>query len=505
MKTAYTSGSQKTETVTFFKGARERFEFADMVVLKQHDLKRTVQISRAANTYLVIPDASLATPPTPPPATDPQQKPGIVTMTTTITDTGERKSMFGMEARHVKTVIDRTATPVACDPSKQHIESDGWYVDLPATIQSPPDPAAQLPPATCVDEIKATQNGDPKALGFPIGYTTTITGEDGKPNAVVMEISELEITNLDAALFDIPAGLTEAGNLGALTKAVSDANEVKLAEQLTTPAAPVQKTPGVALVGVLEVANKTTQQVETRALRDRLVSQLVDQKITASPLAGSQPDVIQQAMAHGYDYVLVAEVTDLKVSKAGGLGGALKAASKLSGGDTGQQPTEATMSIKLVQPDGKSRLATNVKGKTGGGLDLKTGLGVAKFAGGMYMNMMTGKMMMNMMNQGMTGNLQGMGMLGNTSLATIQSRGLGESPLSGMGVMRMGIDPTAGSASFLFQQAMASQSPISAIGGVAGAAAGQSAPSFDASIGDALQQAAKAVADEFKKAETKKK
>jgi hypothetical protein len=58
MKTVYTSDNLKTETVTFFKGARERYEFADMVLLKQHDLKRTVQISRAANTYLLIPEAA---------------------------------------------------------------------------------------------------------------------------------------------------------------------------------------------------------------------------------------------------------------------------------------------------------------------------------------------------------------------------------------------------------------------------------------------------------------
>ena len=122
----------------------------------------------------------------------------------------------------------------------------------------------------------------------------------------------------------------------------------------------------------------------------------------------------------------------------------------------------------------------------------------------MYMNTMTGKMMMNMMNQGMTGNLQGTAMLGNPALANMQMSGLGASPKAGMGGMRMGIDPTAGAASCLAQQAMASQSPIGAISGAAGAA-GQSGPSFDASIGDALQQAAKAVADEFKKAETKKK
>jgi len=495
MKTVYTSESQKTETVTYFKGARQRYEFADMLVLKQPDLKRTVQISRAANTYLLIPDGAPATPPAAAPPTAPPQTPGIVTVTTTIMDTGERKRMFGLEARRVRTVIDRQATPMACDPSKQHVETDGWYVDLPPAAQPAGDTTPPPPPATCVDEIKATQNGDAKALGFPIGYTTTITGDEGKPNVVAMEITELEITNLDAALFDIPPGMTEAGNLGALSKAVSDANESRLAQQLTAPTTEVQKIPGVPLIGVMEVANKTTQQVETRALRDRLVAQLVEQKINASPLAGAQPEVIQQATARGYDYVLVAEVTELKVSKGGGLGGALKAASKLAGGDTAQQPTEATLSIKLVQPDGKSKLASNVKGKDGG-LNLKTGLGVAKFAGTMYMNMMTGKMMMNALNGGMTGNLGGIGMLGNPALANMQMRGLGVG--GPMPAMRMGFDPTAGAASFLMQQAMASAVSV-------GGAAGQSGPSFDAAIGEAVQQTAKAVADELRKPEGKKK
>ena len=496
MKTVYTSGTQKTETVTAFKGPRERYEFADMIVLKQHDLKRTVQISRAANTYLLIADGAASTPPAVAPPATPQQKPGIVTVTTTITDTGERKPMFGLEARHVKTVIDRQATPMACDPSKQHVETDGWYVDLPAALQPPQEAPAPLPADSCVDEIKATQNGDAKALGFPIGYTTTITGDDGNPNVVAMEIAELEITNLDAAQFDIPPGLTEAGNLGALSKAVSDANEVKLSQQLTAPSPDVQKTPGVPLIGVMELANKTTQQVETRTLRDRLVAQLVEQKINASALAGSQPDVIQQATAHGYDYVLVAEVTDLKVSKGGGLGGALKAASKLAGGDTSQQPTEATMSIKLVQADGKSRLATNVKGKNGG-FDAKTGLGIAKFAGTMYMNMMTGRMMMNAMNGSMAGGLSGMGMLGNPALANMQMSGLGLGA-GPMPAMRMGLDPTAGAASFLVQQAMTSAVPT-------GSTPGQGGPSFDSSIADALQQAAKTVADDLRKPEGKKK
>ena len=54
-----------------------------------------------------------------------------------------------------------------------------------------------------------------------------------------------------------------------------------------------------------------------------------------------------------------------------------------------------------------SRLSSAVRGEDGG-FDMKTGLGVVKFAGSMYMNMMTGKMLMNAFNTSMAGNLQGM-------------------------------------------------------------------------------------------------
>lgn len=498
MKTVYTTGDQKTESVTYRKGERERFEFGDVVLLKQHDLKRTVQIMKAANSYIVVPDGSAPALPAQAAApTAPPQKPGVVTMTTTITDTGERKMMLGREARHAKMVIDKQPAPGACDPAKQHIETDGWYVDLAIPAQAPSDVAPPPAPDGCVDEIKAMQNGDPKVLGFPIAYSTTITGEDGKPNVVAMEITELEITTLDPALFDLPPGMNDAGNLQALTKAVSDANETKLAQELTAPTPAVQKIPGAALVGVPEVVNKTTQQVDTRALRGRLVSELADAKLNAAPLAGAQADIAQQAGSHGYDYVLVAEITDLKVSKAGGgFGGVLKAASKVAGGGTSQDPTEAAVTIKLVQPDGKARYTTTAKGKDGG-FDMKTGLGVAKFAGTMYMNVMTGKMMMNALNQSMTGNLGGMGMLGNPAMMSMQTQGLGMKAgmRTGMG---MGIDPTAGAASFLMQQSLASNAALSAV-------TGQGGPSFDSALSEALQNAAKAVAENLKKAQAQKK
>src|SRR6188474_66168 len=90
MKTVYTAGDQKTESVTYRKGERERFEFGEVVLLKQHDLKRTVQIMRAANSYMLVPDGAPPAPPLPAPVPSaPLQKPGVTTMTTTVVDTGE--------------------------------------------------------------------------------------------------------------------------------------------------------------------------------------------------------------------------------------------------------------------------------------------------------------------------------------------------------------------------------------------------------------------------------
>ena len=50
---------------------------------------------RAANTYMIVADGAQLAPPMPAatPAAPPQT-PGVVAMTTTITDTGERKAMF---------------------------------------------------------------------------------------------------------------------------------------------------------------------------------------------------------------------------------------------------------------------------------------------------------------------------------------------------------------------------------------------------------------------------
>ena len=508
-KTTYSTGAMKTESVTYIKGERERFEFQDMVLLKQHDQKRTIQISKAANTYLVAPDGMPATPMIPGVAPQaPPKPPGVIMVATTIVDTGERKTAFGQQARHVKMMIDKQPMAGACDVSKQRIETDGWYIDAPKALigqASPgPDQAAGVPPGGCADQIQATSNGDPRVLGFPIGYTTTITGDDGKPMIASMEVSEFEATTLDPALFEIPPGLNAAMNVRELSKALSDANEVRLAaDNAAPPAAPTPKTPGVLRIGVPEFTNKTTQAVDTRALRQLLISDLAEAKFEAVPMAAAGPaDLQKRAADFGYDYVLLAEVSELKVSKPGGLGGLMKAATGVAGGRGGaagvagaaagaarapKEDTESSIAVKLIQPDGKQRLSTTSKGKDGSGFSLQTGLGIAKFAGGMYMSMLAGPMMMSRFNSMGAANLSGMGMLGNPALYRMQAGGLG-------GLSKgIGLDATAGAASFLMQNAMT----MNSLGGFVGVP-GQG-PSYDESLGEAVQNSAKAVSKALQK------
>jgi hypothetical protein len=405
-------------------------------------------------------------------------------MLTTIVDTGERKTAFGREARRVKVMIDRQPMPGACDTSKQRIETDGWYIDQPLSTNTDPTPAPESLPGGCTDTVQASVNGDPKVLGFPMAYSTTIRGEDGKSVVTSMEVTAFEVTSLDASLFEIPPGLNAAMNMQEMAKTLSDVNETRLAEADTAPVeTPKPKKPGAVRVGVPEPTTKTSETVNTRALRQQLVAQLAEAGVEGIPMAAAPPEEAQKRAAQlGYDYVLYAEVTELKASKGGGLGGMMKKASSLtSGGGGSSETTESTLAVKLVGLDGKPRLSTTAKGKEGG-FSLKDGLGLAQFAGGMYMSMFAGPQMFAHMGSYGAANLGGMSMLGNPMLNQMQMGGL-----AGLG-SGAGIDATAGAASYLMMQGMT----MNNLGGLAGTPG--SGPSFDASLGKATENAAKAVA-----------
>ena len=293
-----------------------------------------------------------------------------------------------------------------------------------------------------------------------------------------MEIVEFEVLKLDNALFDIPPGLAVVADAGAFTKAVSDANEAKLASGSADASVPAKK-PGTMRIGVPEVANKTTQTVDTRALRTRIVSELEEQKIEVIPMAAApQAALDARARELGIDYLVVAEVTELKTSKPGGFTKVMKATAKEDARDI----TEAKLTMQLVPPGGKPRLSKNSSGKDGG-VGLKTGLKVAKFAGSVYLKFYMSGMMMGQMSA--LSSLQQLNLGGMGSMGSMMPMGYGGTA-----------DRTAGAANFVMQNVMA---------GAAASAAAQGGPSFDAALENAIEDAGKDVVESIKKAAVVKK
>ena len=75
--------------------------------------------------------------------------------------------------------------------------------------------------------------------------------------------------------------MTAAATGRELAKAVSDANETKLAARAPGRSRHRPRRAGTIRVGVPELANKTTQNVDTRALRTQLIAELAEQKMEA--------------------------------------------------------------------------------------------------------------------------------------------------------------------------------------------------------------------------------
>jgi hypothetical protein len=483
-RTTHVSGDKKTTSVTYLKGERERYEFQEMVLLNQHDTKQRTQINLAAKTYLVTPieqpSATPAAAAAPAPAGGAQAgpTPGVITITTTIVDTGERKTMFGQQARRVKTLIDKKAAPKGCDPTNQKMETDGWYIDAPKSpTGADAGPAATTGATPCIDEVKATVSGDPKALGFPVAYTTTATGHDNAATVISMEVTEYEVANLEASLFEVPPGLKAVLNTRDFGKALREAEEAKLnAASEAAPAAAPAAPAGAMRIAVVEPANRTDQKLDTRTLRARMIASLTDKQIDAAPLTGkTEEELRKRAAARGFTHVLTSELTELKENKP----------SRFN--PLANVGTEASLSLRLLQIDGKPRLVSTAKGNSGGNM-LTRGTRIAWDSGAVMVvaNRFLGPAMMARLNgMGLT-DLGGMGLMGSPSFQQLQLNGVGRSNRNA------GVDASASVGAFMFQRAMTMDQEGLVESGAQAAA-------YDQSIAEALEDAAGKVQEAMKR------
>jgi hypothetical protein len=355
------------ENTTMLKGARERTEMKmgygrDVINITQCDLKRTIQISDSAKKYVITPMETADAPPSSGqvarPIAEPSRNGGVITYTTNAVDTGERKEMFGFQARHVKTSMSIESSPDACNQVKQRVETDGWYIDFSFGLNCDLGGRAAMgiPPARggCHDVVRFNRQGAART-GYALQETTTSYGSDGRVAfSSTKEVVELSRDPLDAALFDVPAGYVEAASAQELYAMPSMADVMQMSQN-QQPAArdqgnvsgvSITKASGAIRVGVVQINNKTDRGVSQESLRQRLIGELQGDGVEAVPLNAISPrEAEAEAKAKQCDFILYTDLTGLKASAAKKLGGFLGRATGVGSG--GVDKTEAKVEFQL--------------------------------------------------------------------------------------------------------------------------------------------------------------
>lgn len=223
-KSLTVGGNFVSGTETSIKGPRERTvsqsPTGTTITLRQCDLKRTITINDQAQTYFV--------------AKDPQDEAAIkaaaaasgspdatsaayITETTTITDTGERKPVYGYPSRHLKTTVKVQSSQNACSQVSQSYEMDGWYTDF--SKEQTAACGQFLPPIRqndgCNDPIIRKRSGSGKP-GYPLFETLTLHNADGSTTSIGVQASEITKQTLDKDMFEIPAGYQEVKTMAEL-------------------------------------------------------------------------------------------------------------------------------------------------------------------------------------------------------------------------------------------------------------------------------------------------
>jgi hypothetical protein len=377
MKTKHTMPGNTSEGTIYIKGTRHRANQSygadfQMVTITQSDLKRYVQINDKARTYMVTSLVSEPTSATPanekpsPNSTQPTatRRGGVVTYNSTITDTGERKKMFGFTARHIKTSMNVESSPDACNPSRMRMETDGWYIDLEFSfncdVDKPLMPAVpQRSRPECQDEIRFKRVGTAK-LGYPVLVTTTIYLDGGQTSTSTTEVVELTTTPLDAALFEVPSGYTEAKSYQELmgipsVESITQSGGRRPTVPQVNDAVASIKQPGKIRVGVVTIANKTDRSPSLYNVRSRLISNIIDSDVDAVPLDSRTPAEIEAEAKQKYcDYILYTDIGVLKTS--GKVGGLLGRAAGVGGI---KEKVEARLDFRLFPVGSASALLTS--------------------------------------------------------------------------------------------------------------------------------------------------
>jgi hypothetical protein len=278
IKSRRSMSGQTSESTTFIKGKRSRSEDSiggtNQVSITQCDLKRGIQLNPQTQMYIIsnwdeAMTESSSTRVSGNTKTE-TRKGGVMTMTTTTKDTGETRKMFGYTARHYIVTFEAEASADACTPMKKmKMVTDGWYIDAEFALDC--DFASrkgmQMPSASggCRDRVDAKNIG-PARRGYPVLEKMTMYDENGRETyTMTSEVTEISKATLEASLFEIPEGWTEAKDQQSMyTAAVKTSNSSQTPtlqtsvsrQNQTSDDIPVNvgpKKPGTVRIGLVSV------------------------------------------------------------------------------------------------------------------------------------------------------------------------------------------------------------------------------------------------------------
>jgi hypothetical protein len=341
IKTRTTVMGHSTESTVYIKGSRERTEMSfggrgGSVSILQCDQKRLVSVMGDRCTVTPFGGNETSCPAMPDmrgmadDETSAKHKGGVVTITRTSTDTGERLEIFGYKARHIKSTMMMESTPDACNQSHMKMEMDGWYADL-ANFSCGEESYRALAcggmgvKRGCTDRI--VMKGSGGALGYPLKQTMTMTMAQGTFTTTT-EVIELTNTTLDAPLFDAPPGCNVSNPsdaMGSAPATTAATPSEKPAAAAPPPPAPAPTAPpkaaGVIRVGLVGIKDATGQSLPTDSLQLELVSEFGRHQLDVVELTASAPlqDVESEARLQQCDYFVYTVPTLLKDPGTGGL------------------------------------------------------------------------------------------------------------------------------------------------------------------------------------------
>ena len=376
----------KSESTIYVKGMRKRTEGggmmgmgANLVTIEQCDLQRTIKLNDKKKLYFIEPfaqgneevvDEENGKNVTPSKQNNiANQKGGVINMWYNITDTSERKKMFGMTARHVWTSQKIKPSPDACSMKDSMLmKTDGWYIDLPQ-FNCPVHyrPARMTRPnekvqSDCKDRFITHRRGKGR-LGFPLTETSTIIMGGGSTMQTSVETLEFSTTKLDSMLFEIPPGYELASSEDQLQNKMDMKEMMKGMNRNNENTDMVNKDvkkPGTIRIGVF--APSGNDQVQAAMLQQHIVGTLSNGNVEG--VAVSNED---EARKLNCDYTLSSVFTNIK-SAGNKLGGLLKAIKNADPNAASSFNIQANLTLKALS-DGSVRSQPSVDGKYEGKID----------------------------------------------------------------------------------------------------------------------------------------